>query len=69
MVRPLKFKWSDLPGLLFVAIFLAFSLYQAMKYPFRARPTGFGPEWACNTPGRIGPDFYIKKSTKELLKP
>jgi hypothetical protein len=68
-VRPLKFKWSDIVGLLFVAIVIAHGLYQAVKYPFRARPTGFGPEWECNMPGRIGSDFCIKKPTTEPLKP
>jgi hypothetical protein len=36
-------------------------LYAAIKHPDWQRPTGFGPEWQCDAPGRGGASFCIKK--------
>jgi hypothetical protein len=53
----------DIPGILFILLLLAGVFYLNLKYPNWKRPTGFGPEWECLAPGRIGSSFCVRKPT------
>ena len=46
-----RFKRSDIPGIVLVIVVLTFWLYVWFERPDWQSASGFGPEWQCNGPG------------------
>jgi hypothetical protein len=55
------FKRGDIGAVALAIALVAVFIYAAIKYPGWQRPTGFGPQWQCDAPGRGGTSFCIRK--------